>query len=154
MFCLWPINYLSIPGVKSGCIHGNVACSFLCGIRRFHKYIQNQFKWVPVLHNVFLVKYKSRNCHNRYMLSLSWSGYQECTPVVGSLTLWNFNFTYFIIVHGAKLSCEVIDVHHRRSPLVQGSLEIPCKVVGVETMGKILCYCHWQLQKNFSLRLV
>ena len=26
------------------------------------------------------------------------------------------------------MSCKVIDVHHRRSPLVQGGLEIPCEV--------------------------
>ena len=26
------------------------------------------------------------------------------------------------------MSCKVVDVHHRRSPLVQGGLEIPCEV--------------------------
>ena len=27
------------------------------------------------------------------------------------------------------MSCKVMDVHHRRSPLVQGGLEIPCQVI-------------------------
>ena len=28
------------------------------------------------------------------------------------------------------MSCKIMDVHHRRSPLVQGGLEIPCEVIG------------------------
>ena len=36
-----------------------------------------------------------------------------------------------------EVSCKVMDVHHRRSPLVQGGLEIPCKViVEMEMTGK------------------
>ena len=27
------------------------------------------------------------------------------------------------------MSCKVVNVHHRRSPLVQGGLEIPCEVI-------------------------
>jgi len=27
------------------------------------------------------------------------------------------------------VSCKVVNVHHRRSPLVQGGLEIPCEVI-------------------------
>ena len=34
----------------------------------------------------------------------------------------------YTIIHGASVSCKVIDVNHRRSPLVQGGLEIPCKI--------------------------
>ena len=63
------------------------------------------------------------------MLLLSWSIYQEYHSSCfrgGSLAQRNF------IVHGAKVSCKVMDVHHRRSPLVQGGLEIPCQVLIVE----------------------
>ena len=48
--------------------------------------------------------------------------------VVGHLPCEMSTYTFFIIVHGATLSCKVIDVHHIQSPLVQGGLEIPCKI--------------------------
>ena len=35
---------------------------------------------------------------------------------------------YGIILHGAKVTAMVMDTHHRRSPLVQGGLEIPIQV--------------------------
>lgn len=54
--------------------------------------------------------------------------------VVGHLPREISRFTHFIIVHGAKVSCKVVDVHHRRSPLVQGGLEIPCEITVEMTM--------------------
>ena len=33
-----------------------------------------------------------------------------------------------LIVHGARVSCRVVDAHHRRSPLIQGGMEIPVEV--------------------------
>ena len=36
--------------------------------------------------------------------------------------------TRFIILHGAVVTVKVIDIHHRRSPIVQGGLEIPIQV--------------------------
>ena len=41
-------------------------------------------------------------------------------------------FTYFIISHGARVFCKVVEVNPRRSPLIQGGLEIPIEVT-VET---------------------
>ena len=38
-------------------------------------------------------------------------------------------YLYFIIFHGAHIVCKVINTHHRRSPLVQGGLEIPVEVI-------------------------
>ena len=41
---------------------------------------------------------------------------------------------YFIIAHGATIACKVTDVHHRRSPFIQGNLEIPIEAtVSMET---------------------
>ena len=37
-------------------------------------------------------------------------------------------FTWFIINHGAAVSMKVVDINYRRSPLVQGGLEIPIEV--------------------------
>ena len=36
------------------------------------------------------------------------------------------------------MSCKVMDVHHRRSLLVQGGLEIPCKVIAGMEMAEII----------------
>ena len=41
-------------------------------------------------------------------------------------------FTYYIVLYGARVTAKVIDTQHRRSPLVQGGLEIPIQVM-VET---------------------
>ena len=38
-------------------------------------------------------------------------------------------YTYYIILHSAKVTAMVMDTHHRRSPLVQGGLEIPIQVI-------------------------
>ena len=37
-------------------------------------------------------------------------------------------YTYYIIVYGVKVTAMVVDIHHRRSPLVQGDLKIPIQV--------------------------
>ena len=44
--------------------------------------------------------------------------------VVGHLPREISRLTHFIIVHGAKVSCKVVDVHHRRSPRVQVFLKV------------------------------
>ena len=36
--------------------------------------------------------------------------------------------TFYIILHGATVTAKVVDTQHRRSPLVQGGLEIPIEV--------------------------
>ena len=48
--------------------------------------------------------------------------------VVGHLPREISRITYFIITHGAQVSCRMTDMHYRRSPLVQGGIEIPCEV--------------------------
>ena len=37
-------------------------------------------------------------------------------------------FTYFLIMHGTRALCKVMDARYRRFPLIQGSLEIPVEV--------------------------
>ena len=38
-------------------------------------------------------------------------------------------YTWFIINHGATVSGKVVDINYRRSPLVQGGLEIPTELL-------------------------
>ena len=37
-------------------------------------------------------------------------------------------FTYFLIMHGTRALCKVMDAHYRRGPLIQGGLEILVEV--------------------------
>ena len=39
-----------------------------------------------------------------------------------------FRFTYFLIMHGAKALCKVMDGYYRRFPLIQGGVGIPVTV--------------------------
>ncbi len=48
--------------------------------------------------------------------------------VVGHLPKEVARFTHFILLHGARVAARVVGVQYRRSPLVQGGLEIPIKV--------------------------
>ncbi len=48
--------------------------------------------------------------------------------VVGHLPKEVSRYSFYIISHGAKVTAMVTDTHHRRSPLVQGGLEIPIQV--------------------------
>ena len=41
-----------------------------------------------------------------------------------------------MIIHGGRVSCQVTDTHHRRSPLVQGGLEIPIRVTVTRKLGE------------------
>ena len=52
-------------------------------------------------------------------------------PVVGHLPR---EISMFTIVHGGRVSFKVINAHHRRSPLVQGGLEIPVMELGNDIM--------------------
>ena len=107
--------------------YASVTYSFCCGIRGYHEY---KSRWVPVLHEVLPVKHESGNSHSIHAIAI-----KKRLPgilvasVVGHLPREISRFTYFIIAHGAKVSCKIMDVHHRRSPLVQGGLEIPCEVI-------------------------
>ena len=42
-----------------------------------------------------------------------------------------------MIIHGGRVSCQVTDTHHRRSPLVQGGLEIPIRGTVTMKIGEI-----------------
>ena len=49
--------------------------------------------------------------------------------MVGHLPREILRFSWFIINHGAVTAVKVVDVNRRKSPLVQGGLEIPVKVI-------------------------
>ena len=65
----------------------------------------------------------------------------------------------YFIDRGATVTAQLTGFHYRRSPLVQGGLEIPCKITVTisETVSNLLCmekcrHCHWPLYWNKKWR--
>ena len=61
---------------------------------------------------------------------------------VGHLPLEIYRFTKFLLDRGATITATLSSTHYRRSPLVQGGLEIPCvvntKLIGTKKNKEIL----------------
>ena len=98
--------------------------SFLCGLRGYHEY---RLLWTPVIDEILAARPEIGNSFDRYAIA----AYKQCgatEQIVGHLPREISRFMYFIIFHGAQIVCKVINTHHRRSPLVQGGLEIPIEV--------------------------
>ena len=52
----------------------------------------------------------------------------ESGRMVGHLPRELSRITKFIIDRGAKVTAQLLGTHYRRSPLIKGGLEIPCKI--------------------------
>ncbi len=104
-----------------------VRFSFLCGLRGYHEY---RSVWTPVLHEVLPARHEHGNLYDQYAIAcmkILPGGLTE--SVVGHLPKEVARFTRFILLHGARVAARVVDVQYRRSPLVQGGLEIPIEVM-------------------------
>ena len=107
-------------------VSSGITFSFLCGIRGYHEY---KLRWTPVANEELAVRHEASNRHDCYALAvMKRLRGTLADSVVGHLPREISRFLYFIIVHGASVSCKVTDARQRRSPLVQGGLEIPCEV--------------------------
>ena len=101
-----------------------VQFSFLCELRGYHQY---RIIWNPILSETFPARREIGNAHDRYAIA----GYKKFglfEKIIGHLPREISRYIHFIILHGATISIKVVDVSHRRSPLIQGGLEIPVKV--------------------------
>ena len=83
------------------------------------------------LHSGYYIIHKSGNPYDRYAIAArkSLPGTSAIASIVGHLPREISRFTCFLIQHGATVVVKVLETHHRRSPLVQGGLEIPIKVI-------------------------
>ena len=72
-----------------------------------------------------LVRQEQDNTHDRYAIAcLKKLPGNLHETVVGHFPKEISRFTYYILLRGVRLSAKVVDTQHRRSPLVQGGLEI------------------------------
>ena len=109
--------------------------AFPCGLRGFHVYKE---LWNPKLNEKLETIHEENNPHDRYAVAAIRKTVSRLRPVVvGHLPREISRFTRFIILHGATVKVKVSDTKYRRSPLIQGGLEIPVEVeVQMETPSK------------------
>ena len=100
--------------------------AFPCGLRGFHVYKE---LWNPKLNEKLETIHEENNPHDRYAVAAIRKTVSRLRPVVvGHLPREISRFTRFIILHGATVKVKVSDTKYRRSPLIQGGLEIPVEV--------------------------
>ncbi|KAL9954833.1 hypothetical protein ACROYT_G042414, partial [Oculina patagonica] len=100
--------------------------AFPCGLRGFHVYKE---LWNPKLNEKLATIHEENNPHDRYAVAAIRKTVSRLRPVVvGHLPREISRFTRFIILHGATVKVKVSDTKYRRSPLIQGGLEIPVEV--------------------------
>ena len=100
--------------------------AFPCGLRGFHVYKELSN---PKLNEKLETIHEENNPHDRYAVAAIRKTVSRLRPVVvGHLPREISRFTRFIILHGATVKVKVSDTKYRRSPLIQGGLEIPVEV--------------------------
>ena len=100
--------------------------AFPCGLRGFHVYKE---LWNPKLNEKLETIHEENNPHDRYAVAVIRKTVSRLRPVVvGHLPREISRFTRFIILRGATVKVKVSDTKYRRSPLIQGGLEIPVEV--------------------------
>ena len=109
--------------------------AFPCGLRGFHVYKE---LWNPKLNEKLETIHEENNPHDRYAVAAIRKTVCRLRPVVvGHLPREISRFTRFIILHGATVKVKVSNTKYRRSPLIQGGLEIPVEVeVQMETPSR------------------
>ena len=109
-------------------IEATVTYSFLSGIRGFHVCKE---VWKPILRERLNLSHERKNLHDRYAIA----AYKRlpgrlADSIIGHLLREISRPTRsFFLLRGGVAFAEVIITTHRRSPLIQGGLEIPVKVL-------------------------
>ncbi len=100
--------------------------TFRCGLRGYHVYRNT---WIPHRDEILSVKHEEENPFDRYAIAAVKRDHgNPREKIVGHLPKEISRLVWFIILHGARVSLKIIEETHRRSPLVQGGLEIPVLV--------------------------
>ena len=98
--------------------------AFRCGLRGYHIYRKT---WIPKKDEILFVKREEENPFDRYAIA---AVKRDRNPgaltekIVGHLPKEISRLVSYIILHGARVLVKMVEEAHRRSPLVQGGLEI------------------------------
>ena len=104
----------------------DVVVTFPCGLRGYHVY---RTVWSPLLNERLNTIHESSNNYDRYAVAATKdvSGHSS-SVIVGHLPKEISRVTWYIMQYGATVTVRVCDINYRRSPLIQGGLEIPVEV--------------------------
>ena len=95
-------------------------------LRGFHVYKE---VWSPIVGEQLKCCYERNNCSGRYAIAgTKHLRGRLADSTVGHLPREISRATRFFLLRGGVVCAKVIDKTHRRSPLVQGGLEIPVQV--------------------------
>ena len=104
----------------------DVVVTFPCGLRSYHVY---RTVWSPLLNERLNTIHESSNNYDRYAVAATKdvSGHSSPT-IVGHLPKEISRITRYIMQYAATVTVRICDINYRRSPLIQGGLEIPVEV--------------------------
>ena len=100
--------------------------SFPCGLRGYHVY---RTVWNPQLNEILPTVHEHGNRYDRFAIAARkrLPGTTSASTV-GHLPKEISRVTRYLLFYGAVVTARVLDTHHRRSPLIQGGLEVPIEV--------------------------
>ena len=105
---------------------------FTAAIRGFHVY---KSTWKPEQGEILNCHHEEDNPYDIFSIKVCKSG--NDTLIVGHLPMEISRITKFILQRGARVTAKVTGKHYRRSPLVQGGLEVPCQI-NIRMSGSIV----------------
>ena len=94
---------------------------FIAAVRGFHFFLS---AWIPRKEEKLTCHHQENNAFNVYAIEII----TESNQVVGHLPREISRITKFFLDRGVKISLTLTSTNYRRSHLVKGGLEIPCKV--------------------------
>ena len=104
---------------------------FNAGVRGFHVYKTN---WKPQDGELLKCIHEEDNSYDIFSMKVCKPGSDE---IVGHLPMEISRITKFIVDRGGKCTLKIRGMHYRRSPLVQGGLEVPCEVT-ITMIGSVV----------------
>ena len=108
-------------------MEGTLWYEFSCGLRGFHLYSNI---WKPKLNEKINITHERGNIFDPNTMAgkIMLPG-TLVASTVGHIPKEISRYTRYIVEHGASVDAFVLATHHRPSPLIQGGLEIPIKLV-------------------------
>ena len=95
---------------------------FSAAVRGFRYYRKS---WLPEPEQILNCFHEEGNTFDRFVIKLCEKDKNE---IVGHLPMEISRVTKFSLDRGANVSAKLMSTHYKRSPLVQGGIEIPCVV--------------------------
>ena len=95
---------------------------FTAAVRGYHVY---QRYWTPTEQESLTCSYEHQNPYDMFTIKTTTAN----GNTVGHLPQEICRVSKFLLDRGATITAELTSTHYRRSPLVQGGLEIACKII-------------------------